>query len=128
MTEDWFSEEMATFGDRLAAAREAGELTQAVLARRIGVSERLVRDWENDVKEPRANRLATIAGILGISVGWLLTGEGQGVSTPEAELPAGVAELLAEIRATQARLVRETASLARLEKQLRSALTTGETA
>ncbi|MEZ5913851.1 MAG: helix-turn-helix transcriptional regulator, partial [Paracoccaceae bacterium] len=35
--ENWYSEEAATFGDRLAAAREAAGLSQAELAQRLGV-------------------------------------------------------------------------------------------
>ena len=38
MTEEqWFSEDIATFGDRLADARDAASLTQAGLAAKIGV-------------------------------------------------------------------------------------------
>ena len=34
---DWFSEETATFGDRLAGAREGAGLSQKDLASRVGV-------------------------------------------------------------------------------------------
>jgi len=35
--DEWFSEEAATFGDRLAAAREDAGLSQKALAERLGV-------------------------------------------------------------------------------------------
>ena len=36
-TDDWYAEDAATFGDRLAAARETAGLSQAELAERLGV-------------------------------------------------------------------------------------------
>ena len=67
MTEDqgWFSEETATFGDRLAGAREAAGLDQSAFAAKLGVRKNVVVSWENDLKEPRANRLQMMSGILG---------------------------------------------------------------
>ena len=34
---DWYGPEAATFGDRVAAAREQTGMTQAMLAKRLGV-------------------------------------------------------------------------------------------
>ena len=77
VTDDsWFSDDIATFGDRLAAAREAQGLSQEEFAQRLGVKLRTVRHWEEDAKEPRANRLQMIAGMFGVSIMWLLTGQG----------------------------------------------------
>ena len=45
MTDDWFSEDNATFGDRVAAAREALGLTQSQLASRLGVRLGTVQNW-----------------------------------------------------------------------------------
>ena len=59
---DWYGPESATFGDRLAGAREAAGMTQAELARRLGVKKATIADWENDLSEPRANRLSMMAG------------------------------------------------------------------
>ena len=49
----WFSEETATFGDRLAAAREAAGLSQSGLAGKLGVKRNVIAGWEDDLKEPR---------------------------------------------------------------------------
>ena len=86
-TDDWYSEERATFGDRLAAAREAAELSQKNLAKRLGVKAKTVAAWENDLSEPRANRLQMLAGLLNVSLMWLLNGEGEGVAPPGDEAP-----------------------------------------
>lgn len=122
--ETWYSEKNATFGDRLAAAREAAEMTQKDLAKRVGVKLATLRNWEDDIAEPRANRLSTLSGLLGVTLRWLLTGEGEGVDPPgeAAEIPEDMTAVLAEIRAlhTQARQTAE--KLAVLEKRLRGAI------
>ena len=88
-TNDWFSEARATFGDRLAAAREAADLSQKQLARQIGVKTRTLAAWEDDLSEPRANRLQMLAGLLNVSLMWLLNGEGDGVAPPGDEVFSG---------------------------------------
>lgn len=80
----YFADASATLGDRIAAARSSVGLTQAGLAARLGVGAKVVSGWENDRSEPRANRLAMLSGLLGVSVAWLLTGAGDGVPEPDA--------------------------------------------
>ena len=79
---DWYSNDIATFGDRVAAGREALGLSQKQLARKLGVAAKTVDSWEHDISEPRANKLQMLAGILNVSMPWLLTGEGDGVPHP----------------------------------------------
>ncbi|PRX37794.1 Helix-turn-helix [Meinhardsimonia xiamenensis] len=122
---DWYSNDIATFGDRLAAAREAAGLTQAELARRLGVKLKTLQRWENDLAEPRANKLQMLAGLLNVSIIWLLTGEGEGVTPPgddSAAMPEDLPDLLAEIRSLRAELSRTAERLGRAEKRLRAAL------
>ena len=118
----WYGEDVATFGDRLTAARNYADLSQEEFARRLGVRLSTVLGWEDDVKEPRANKLQMIAGLLSVSVKWLLTGEGEGVETApgEEEGPAPeLAGLLMEIRDIRAQMKSSLDQLARLEKSLR---------
>jgi len=126
MTEDhgWFSEDTATFGDRLAAAREAAGLSQAAFASKLGVKPVTMTSWENDLKEPRANRLQMMSGILGVSMSWLLTGAGDGPDAPDEanDLSDDVLDLLAEMRALRSQIAQSGEKLGRLEKRLRSAL------
>lgn len=125
--EDWFSEDTSTFGDRLAGAREAAGMTQAQLAKRLGVKLTTMQSWEDDLSEPRANRLTMMAGIIGVSFSWLLNGEGEGVEAPDMgqDLSDGVDELLLELRAIKARIYRETERMGIVEKRLRAAIKAG---
>jgi len=119
---NWFAEDAATFGDRLAAAREAREMSQSTLARRLGVELTTIEGWENDLREPRANRLQMLAGVLDVSLSWLLTGEGQGVD-PEAEAsPSELTDLLQELRLLQTEMQQSANKLGVLEKRLKKAV------
>ena len=116
---NWYAEDAATFGDRLAAAREARGMTQKVLARRMGVALKTVEGWENDMREPRANKLQMMSGLLDVSMSWLLTGEGFGVGADlEPETPE-LAELLAEMRALRTDMQRGAERIGILEKRLK---------
>ncbi|WP_394178125.1 multiprotein-bridging factor 1 family protein [Yoonia maritima] len=121
---DWFGEEAATFGDRLAGAREASGLTQKTLASRLGVKPSVIEGWENDTKEPRANRLQMLSGILGVSLSWLLTGEGEGPEAPEEgmEISSDLLDLLAEMRLLRSQIAQSGKKLGQLEKRLRTAI------
>jgi transcriptional regulator with XRE-family HTH domain len=125
IADDWYSAETATFGDRVAGAREALGIGQPELARRLGIKVKTLRDWENDLAEPRANKLQMLAGILGVSLMWLLNGEGDGVEAPRAGAEANdqIRDLLLELRAVQAEIDRGAERLARVEKRLRQMLT-----
>ena len=119
---DDYSEGAATFGDRLALARESQNLTQEQLARRLGLRVQTIRNWEFDRSAPRANRLQMIAGFLNVSMIWLLTGEGEGgpalrgaANTVSAELAA----LLGDIRDIRLANIKANDRLAKLEKRLR---------
>lgn len=125
--DDWFGEEQATMGDRIAGAREAAGLTQEELSRRLGVKPATIRAWEDDRSEPRANRLQMLAGLLNVSLMWLLTGRGDGVPDPDqcGEVPSGpapdVAAVLTDLRLLRADLGRMTDRVGRIEKRLRLA-------
>jgi len=120
-TADWFSGDHATFGDRLTAARDAQGLSQAQLARRLGVKLKTVQGWENDSSEPRANKLQMVAGLLNVSIRWLLTGEGDGVPEPASseELAEGAQALLNDVQQMRAQMTQLATRMGKAEKQLR---------
>ncbi len=121
---DWYGPDTATFGDRVAAAREMADMTQAELARRLGVRLATLRAWEDDLSEPRANRLSMMAGLLNVSMMWLINGQGEGLEAPieEASLPSSAHDILNELRDLRADMVARVEQLGRLEKKLRNAL------
>lgn len=122
LSADWFGEDVATFGDRLAGAREAAGLTQDELARRLGVRDETLRNWEDDVSEPRANRVQMLAGMLSVSLTWLMVGKGDGPAGPPAD-HAGelreMRELLREVRLVRVQMSRNLDQLGRLEGRMR---------
>lgn len=120
----WYSEDAATFGDRLAGAREAAGLDQKALAEKLGVRVVTVRGWENDLKEPRANRLQMLSGILGVSLSWLLTGEGEGPDAPDDQgvISHDLLAMLTEMRTLRSQIALSGERLGRLEKRMRTAL------
>jgi transcriptional regulator with XRE-family HTH domain len=119
--DDWYGPEAATFGDRVAGAREQAGMTRAQLARRLGVKKATLSAWEEDLSEPRANKLSMMAGLLNVSIMWLLTGEGDGMSAPveEASEAPDFSDILAELRAIRSELRANAERAARLEKKLR---------
>jgi transcriptional regulator with XRE-family HTH domain len=120
----WYDGDTATFGDRMTGAREASGMTQSDLARRMGVKVKTVRAWENDQSEPRANKLQMLAGMLGVSIMWLLTGQGDGLDGPEMPEPLSedLTAVMTELRTMKVEQARMADRMGRLEKRLRLAL------
>ncbi|WP_298936710.1 helix-turn-helix transcriptional regulator [uncultured Ruegeria sp.] len=118
---DWYGPDAATFGDRLAGAREAAGMTQSQIARRLGVKKATIAAWENDLSEPRANRLSMMAGMVNVSIVWLLTGEGEGTDAPldADDTNLDLAGAVAELRAIRGEMRASSERAARLEKKLR---------
>lgn len=115
---DWYSAEAATFGDRLAGAREAAHLTQEALARRLGVDFATIIAWENDQSDPRANRLQMLSGMLNVSIRWLLTGEGDGIATEVVANSADLQKALAEMARMRAQMLALAQDMGHLEKRM----------
>lgn len=123
MTGDWFDPDATTFGDRVAGARERAGMSQEDMARRLGVKLKTIKAWENDLAEPRANKLSMMAGLLNVSLLWLLSGEGEGPdATGTGDLAPDITDMLTEIRDIRAQLALSTDRLGRLEKTLRARL------
>ncbi len=126
-TENPYSDAYATFGDRMAAARDAQGLTQHEVAERLGVNARTIKGWEEDRSEPRSNRMQMLCGILNVSLVWLMTGQGLGVrnadEAPTDESRAQAAQaVLSEMSAIRSEQRTMADRLARLEKRLRAVL------
>lgn len=121
---DWYSPETATFGDRVVGAREAAGMTQKVLSKRLGIKTKTLVGWENDLAEPRANKLQMLAGVLNVSIVWLLTGEGDDIAAPDDTIgmDRDVKGLLAELRELREQAKTLAERVGSIEKRLRSHL------
>ncbi|GLS86459.1 transcriptional regulator [Cypionkella aquatica] len=122
--ETWFEDEVATFGDRLEAARLAAGLSAEDLAQRLGVRDSTITAWEADAWEPRGNRLQMLAGMLNVSLMWLMTGKGPGLGAPgDADaLPYSARMALADIAQLRAQMQTLGRDLLRAEQKLEAEL------
>ena len=121
---DWFDPAASTFGDRVTGAREAAGMSRKQLAKRLGIRLSTLESWENDLSEPRANKLQMLAGMLNVSLSWLLEGSGDGIPAPsDDEVPIGddIRDILTEIRELKARAIKTANRLGALEKKLAAA-------
>ena len=121
---NWYGPDTATFGDRISGAREASGMNQTQLAKSLGVKLATLKGWEQDLSEPRANKLSMLAGLLNVSVMWLLNGEGEGVDDPDlkSEVEKDINDMLLEMRELKAVLKKSSDRLGGLEKRLRDKL------
>ena len=92
----YYSDQRATFGDRMYAARDAAGLSQKLLASKLGVRSKTIQAWESDSIEPRANKLQMVSALLNVSMVWLMSGLGSGISPP-GDHPDSYAESSNEI-------------------------------
>ncbi len=112
-------------GSRICDAREAKGMSRQNLADHIGVRVSTVEKWERGTMTPRANRLATIAGVLDLSVLWLI--EGSDDMEPAArrtrvEVVAQKLERVLQMQEEMSRIVAEisieVAEIQRIEEEL----------
>lgn len=115
---NWYTNDASTFGDRVVAAREAHNLSTKALARHLGVATKTLENWENDIAEPRANKLQMLSGVLNVSIPWLLTGEGGDVE-PEMQGTTDLAGILTEVRSLRSEMISAAERLGVLEKRLK---------
>lgn len=84
---------MSTLSLRIRRARTRASLSQAELARRIGVKRSAVTQWESPVGTlPSMEHLIGIAIHTGANFEWIATGRGGSACSPEAELAVMVGD------------------------------------
>jgi HTH-type transcriptional regulator, cell division transcriptional repressor len=67
-----------TFGGRISLARDALAFSLEDAARLLDVDAQTLCHWENDRCAPPASQLTVLAGVLQVSLSWLMTGRGHG--------------------------------------------------
>ncbi|MCB1352261.1 MAG: helix-turn-helix transcriptional regulator [Rhodobacteraceae bacterium] len=116
-----YSDAAATFGDRITLAREALGLDQLGLSEKLGVKLTTLQNWEEDRAEPRANKLQMLAGVLNVSMIWLISGRGEQPGFAGQEAHRVVEECLAELRELQGEQRQISERMVQVERRLRLA-------
>lgn len=100
---------------RLNSLMERDRLTKAQLARSLGVSNAHVANWLAG-QMPRAEHLLTVARHFGVTMEWLLTGEGSTLQAPPRSLdPPG----LKQAKAAAEKLARQLGEAEETTRSLR---------
>ncbi len=81
MSEPVIEEYARSIGERIRQARKARGLSQADLAKRLGVSQPSVANWESGVHDPRRLVLAKLADSLQTPLDWLAAGDRSSVES-----------------------------------------------
>ncbi len=83
-------------GNRIKARRTELRWTQDLLAQKAGISKGFLSDVENGKRSIGAGTLLDVARVLGLSLDFLMTGEGAENEVKEVEVPAGLAAFASE--------------------------------
>jgi len=106
---------MKDFGERLEQRLKDLRLTQAELARHLGVTKATISYWISDRNRPTFERLEQIAGFLGCSVGELL---GEAPVDPKRVQSPHLRNVLLHVIATHDRVLRKEGSQEKFLTQL----------
>ena len=92
-------QDLDTFGGRLSRARTASGLSTRDLAWRLGAKPETITAWECDRSQPSALRMDKLAGLLNVSLSWLLHGMGTApVDADEESAVNAVGEQLSKLK------------------------------
>ncbi len=67
-----------SFKKRLIETLKAKGVTAYRLAKDLGISEGTVRNWKRGINRPGADHAVEVSRYLGVALGWLMYGEGEG--------------------------------------------------
>lgn len=71
---------ISNIGDRIKLRRKELKLTQAQLAKKVGVSHASISQWESETTAPDGANLLSVAKALGCTAEYLLKGKDEGVN------------------------------------------------
>ncbi len=75
----------AEVGARIAEARTNAAMSRDELGQHLGVRSATVARWERGGSTPRPNHLDLMAGLLGVSLTWLVMGRGEAPADDELD-------------------------------------------
>ncbi len=64
----------------IARLRKKSGMTQAVLAQKLNVSDKTISKWESGYGYPEITQFPILAGLFGVSIDYLMTGERKGIA------------------------------------------------
>ncbi len=76
-------------GERIKAARKAVKMTQAELAKKVGLATGTIQQYELGKRQPRYEQIANIADTLGVKAYTLIWGDGEHETAPWVDVLAG---------------------------------------
>ncbi|MBI2308770.1 MAG: helix-turn-helix transcriptional regulator [Rhodocyclales bacterium] len=92
-------------GLRIKNLREERGYSQGELARRVGVTQPTVSDWENNKTEPTVDNLRLLAVEFDVFFEWLVTGRGERQFAPLASEPPAEYRVARPLPDDEARLL-----------------------
>lgn len=90
---------LVDIGHRIVEARTLAGLSSAELGAHLGVTDDTVAAWESGRLAPRSNILVRVAGVLGVSLSWLVMGHGVAPSEGEPPRLEELQQTLLDVRA-----------------------------
>lgn len=105
---------MATVGERIRRLRMELGWTQDELAQKAGISKSFLSDLENGKRSVGAETLLDLGRSLGVSLDYLMTGEGSGEQEEQARIPSALAHVAAE----EGLSIRDTLALLKMREQI----------
>lgn len=106
---------LVDIGRRMAEARANAGLSQGDLGAQLGVLEATVAGWEDGTLAARSNMLTRAAGVLGVSLSWLVMSHGVG---PTPDEPSQLEDLRQTVLEVQAQITTLSRDLQRVAAEL----------
>lgn len=110
--DDALADSPSEVGARIAEARTNAEMSREALGLHLGVRADTISRWERGKSSPRPNHLDRVAGVLGVSLSWLVMGWGEAPSDEELD------EVREELTTVRQSLQDALAAVDRMERRL----------
>lgn len=98
--------DLIKIGNFIAEMRKEKNITQSMLAEKLGITDRAISKWERGICLPDAGLMISLCGILGISVNDLLTGEKISMEKTSEVTEKNLVELAAKLGRSNKMLLR----------------------
>lgn len=105
---------MPTVGERVKNRRHELGLSQDALAEKAGISKSFLSDLENNRRSIGAETLLDLGRAMGVSLDYLMTGNGSNDQEKQANIPPSLARFAAE----EGLSVRDTLTLLNMQEQI----------